>query len=216
MWGTHVLEAPVEALQLLLGELGLCLQLVKPLWLVAHCGQLQLTVAAVWGDTDPGGGTCGPGPAFQCGCPALGGSKEWGDSPCVTTRYGCPGCALHKWTGCRSTAHSGVPPGLSAALLLTHNGPSLLGSPGACPPSQPYGGMGVGGGSESCTGNALNKGRWKGNRDKLQGTLTFKTQFLDHLLHAALPDFPQEWEGHPSWLITLLLGCISCMGLIHI
>ena len=65
-------------------------------------------------------------------------------------------------------------------------------------------------------GNALNKGRWKGNRDKLQGTLIFKTQFLDHLLHAALPNFPQEWEGHPSWLITLLLGCISCMGLIHI
>lgn len=97
MWGTHVLEAPVEALQLLLGELGLCLQLVKPLWLVAHCGQLQLTVAAVWGDTDPGGGTCGPGPSFQCGCPALGGSKEWGDSPCVTTRYGAQ--AVHCTNG---------------------------------------------------------------------------------------------------------------------
>lgn len=53
MWGTHVLEAPVEALQLLLGELGLCLQLVKPLWLVAHCGQLQLTVAAVCGGHRP-------------------------------------------------------------------------------------------------------------------------------------------------------------------
>lgn len=54
------------------------------------------------------------------------------------------------------------------------------------------------------------------DRDKLQGTLTSKTQFLDQLLHAALPDFPQEREGHPSWLITLLLGCISCTGLIHI
>lgn len=53
MWGTYVLEAPVEALQLLLGELGLCLQLVKPLWLVAHCGQLQLTVAAVCGGHRP-------------------------------------------------------------------------------------------------------------------------------------------------------------------
>ena len=113
------------------------------------------------------GGICGPAPiSLQCGCQAPGGRKEWGDSPRVTTRYGCPGCALHKWTGCSSTAHSVVPPGLSAALLLTHNGPSLLGSPGACPPSQPYAGMGVGGGSESCTGNALNKGRWKGKRQR--------------------------------------------------
>lgn len=48
MGGTHILEAPVEGLQLLLGELGLCLQLVQPLRLVAHRGQLQLTVAAVW------------------------------------------------------------------------------------------------------------------------------------------------------------------------
>lgn len=63
MGSTHVLEAPVEGLQLLLGELGLCLQLVQPLWLVAHCGQLQLTVAAVWrGTQTQEGGTCGPAP----------------------------------------------------------------------------------------------------------------------------------------------------------
>lgn len=63
MGSTHVLEAPVEGLQLLLGELGLCLQLVQPLWLVAHCGQLQLTVAAVWRGTQTQvGGTRGPAP----------------------------------------------------------------------------------------------------------------------------------------------------------
>lgn len=51
MGSTHILEAPVEGLQLLLGELGLGLQLVQPLRLVAHGRQLQLTVAAVWKGT---------------------------------------------------------------------------------------------------------------------------------------------------------------------
>lgn len=46
--GTHILEASVEGLQLLLGELGLGLQLVQALWLMAHRGQLQFTVTAVW------------------------------------------------------------------------------------------------------------------------------------------------------------------------
>lgn len=56
-WGdgkTHILEAPVEGLQFLPGEPGLCLQLVQPFWLVAHRGQLQLTVAAVWKGHRPG------------------------------------------------------------------------------------------------------------------------------------------------------------------
>ena len=207
MGGTHVLEAPVEALQLLLGELGLCLQLVQPLWLVACCGQLQLTVTAVWGDTDPGGGTCGPSPSFQRGCPALGGRKEWGDSPCVTTS------AVHCTNGpVAAQQHSQ----LCLLVCLLPSSSHTIALPAGLTWSMPTLSAIWWDGGESCTGNTLNKGRWKGNRDKLQGTLTFKTQFLDHLLHAALPDFPQEWEGHPSWLITLLLGCISCMGLIHI
>lgn len=107
MWGTHVLEAPVEALQLLLGELGLCLQLVKPLWLVAHCGQLSSLSLLSRGTRGPGGVEYVALPiSLQCGCQAPGGSKRWGDSPRVTTRYGCPGCALHKWTGCSSATHS--------------------------------------------------------------------------------------------------------------
>lgn len=44
---THVLEASVEGLQLLPGELGLSLQLVQTLRLVPHRGELQVAVAAV-------------------------------------------------------------------------------------------------------------------------------------------------------------------------
>lgn len=46
---TYVLEASIERLKLLPGELGLSLQLVQPLRLVPHCRQLQVTVAAVYG-----------------------------------------------------------------------------------------------------------------------------------------------------------------------
>ena len=46
---TYVLEASVEGLQLLPGELGLSLQLVETLRLVTHRRQLQVTVAAVCG-----------------------------------------------------------------------------------------------------------------------------------------------------------------------
>lgn len=44
---THVLEAAVEGLQLLLGELGLRQQLLQPLGLVPYGRELQLGVAAV-------------------------------------------------------------------------------------------------------------------------------------------------------------------------
>lgn len=46
---TYVLEASIERLKLLPGELGLSLQLVQPLRLVTHRRQLQITVAAVCG-----------------------------------------------------------------------------------------------------------------------------------------------------------------------
>ena len=44
---TYVLEASVERLKLLPGELGLSLQLVQALGLVPHRGELQVAVAAV-------------------------------------------------------------------------------------------------------------------------------------------------------------------------
>lgn len=101
MGSTHVLEAPVEGLQLLLGELGLCLQLVQSLRLVAHCGQLQLTVAAIWKGTQTQGG--------WNKCPCSSSSSSVGTRPCakvgvegspyVTTMYVPAGCALHKWSG---------------------------------------------------------------------------------------------------------------------
>ena len=144
VWGTHVLEAPVEALQLLLGELGLRLQLVKPLRLVAHRGQLQLAVAAIWrGTQTQEGGTCGPAPiSLQCGCQAPGASRGGETLLVRLPRTAAQAVHCTNGPGCSLTAHSVVPPGLSAALLLTQNGPSLLGSPGARPPSQPCGGMG--------------------------------------------------------------------------
>lgn len=46
---TYVLEASVERLKLFPGELRLSLQLVQALRLVPHCGELQVTVAAVCG-----------------------------------------------------------------------------------------------------------------------------------------------------------------------
>lgn len=44
---THILEATVEGLQLLLGELGLRQQLLQPLGLVPYGRKLQLGVTAV-------------------------------------------------------------------------------------------------------------------------------------------------------------------------
>ena len=46
---TYVLEAPVEDLELLLGELGLLLQLVHALRAMAHGGQLKVIFNAVCG-----------------------------------------------------------------------------------------------------------------------------------------------------------------------
>lgn len=46
---TYVLEASIERLKFLPGELGLSLQLVQPLGLVPHCRQLQIAVTAVCG-----------------------------------------------------------------------------------------------------------------------------------------------------------------------
>lgn len=46
---TYVLESSIQRLKLLPGELGLSLQLVQPLRLVAHGRQLQIAVAAVCG-----------------------------------------------------------------------------------------------------------------------------------------------------------------------
>lgn len=74
MGSTHVFEASVEGLQLLLGELGLCLQLVQSLWLVAHCGQLQLAVAAIWKGTETQGG--------------------WNKCPCSSS---CSGVGTRPW-----------------------------------------------------------------------------------------------------------------------
>lgn len=44
---TYVLEASIERLKLLPGELGLSLELVQPLGLVPHRGELQVAVTAV-------------------------------------------------------------------------------------------------------------------------------------------------------------------------
>lgn len=44
---THIFEAPVEDLQLFLGELGLLLQLVHALGAMTHSGQLKVIFHAV-------------------------------------------------------------------------------------------------------------------------------------------------------------------------
>ncbi len=46
---THVFEAPIKGLQLLLGEFGLSLQLLQTLGLMSHRGQLEFTVTALYG-----------------------------------------------------------------------------------------------------------------------------------------------------------------------
>lgn len=47
MRGTHILEAPVQDLQFLAGELGLLLELLQPLRAVADSGELKLILNAV-------------------------------------------------------------------------------------------------------------------------------------------------------------------------
>lgn len=129
----------------------------------------------------------------------MGGSEGWKDSPCVTTTYSHPGCALHKWTGWGRTTHSGV------SLLPCSSyrvDPPLLTLPGAGPPSQPHGGMGGVGWKLVLSWRDTEQGEVEGKKkteDGQRGPSVFKIQFLGYLLHAALPDFPQEWGGHPPW-----------------
>lgn len=199
MGATHVLEAPVEALQLLLGELGLCLQLVKPLWLVATADSSSSLSLLSAGDTDPGGGICAlPRPLSSVGARLPVAVRRGRLSPRRLNRVRLPRLCTAQMDRCSSTAHSVVPPGSPAALLLTHNGPSLLGSPGEVPTLSAICWDG-GGGGKSLVLKRTQQGRWKGkDRDKLQGTLTSKTQSLDQLLHAALPDFPRNGKGTPG------------------
>ena len=44
----YILEAAIENLQLLFGEVGLGFQLLEALWPVAHCRHLQLIICFIW------------------------------------------------------------------------------------------------------------------------------------------------------------------------
>lgn len=108
----------------------------------------------------------------------------------MTTRYGPTGCALHKGRGCGRMTYSGAVSHGCSAPHVERAFPTCLTS-GVSTLSAT---CGMGGGSWSDPRETLNEARREEKRrqDKLKGPSAFKTQFLDHLLHAAIPDFPQE------------------------
>lgn len=137
-WGmcgalTCVLEAPVEALQLLLRT-----------WSVPATGQAPLAGGGL--RTAPAHCRCclrghRPRRVEMWPCPHLspvwvpgpGGSKEWGETLRVITRYGCSGCALYNgpvqlnstlscasWSLCCPAPHTQWP-----SLLGSHSGVCL-------------------------------------------------------------------------------------------
>lgn len=57
MRATHVLEAPVQDLQLFAGELGLLLELLQPLGAVADGGELKLILDTVCKEVGEGEGS---------------------------------------------------------------------------------------------------------------------------------------------------------------
>lgn len=162
---------------------------------MAHHGQFQLTVAAVWRATQTQEGEhVVPAPTSLQGEPKVEGLSLrdyhiW----------------LQRWQE-RRGHRAAACLGFSASLLLTQRGPSPLTSPGAYPPCQPH----VGRHWElALSWTDTEQGR---QQDRLKGPSTFKTQILATSFVQLSLTSARNGESTPLSPSSLTCCCLAAGG----